>query len=259
MMENKRDVYWQDIKTPAPGDLRDKVAVITGGGKGIGRATAENFLHDGACVVVLSRRTGKDLAVQYPKCFHKDCDVRDFTSVKRVIEEIVFELGRIDILFNCAGVALLTLIKDEPEELFDQIVDTNFKGVRNCTVAACKYLEKSRGCIINIGSIWGMPGINLPGDATYSAIDAAIIKYSEVAAEEFESIRVNCISPALADTDINDDMSEQDKQKFIEAYTDRSTLLQPQEIAEVAEYISKSDINQKTIIIDAGYTKRVKH
>jgi 3-oxoacyl-[acyl-carrier protein] reductase len=253
-MQNHRDVYWSGLDKKTSNDLKDKVAIVTGGGKGIGKAIVENFLKNGAKVVIVTRSTGKDLTENQPNLFHKSCDVRDFKRVQEVVEEIVSELGKVDILVNCAGYAFLTPIKEESEELFDKIMDINFKGVRNFMVATANHLENSKGVVINLGSIWGMPGINLPGDSTYSAGDAAIIKYSEVAAEEFEFTRVNTISPALVDTEMNNDMTEEAKQEFIKGYDNRTTLLQPSEIAEVAEFIVKSDINQKNIIIDAGYT-----
>ncbi len=255
-MQNNRDIFWDDIDKTHQSDVNGKVAVITGGGKGIGRAIAENLLANGAKVIILTRSSGQELADGNDNCSRKTCDVRYFDQVKQSIDEITDEFGRIDILVNAAGIALLTPVKEEPEKLFDDIMDINFKGTRNCVVAAAEHLEKTRGCIINIGSIWGMPGINLVGDATYSAGDAAIIKYSEVLAEELPLIRVNCIAPALVETDMNNDMTEEERNEFAKAYKGRDNLIQPSEVANVAEYIIKSDTNQKTIIIDAGYMER---
>ncbi len=255
-MQNNRDIFWDNIEKTYSGDTSDKVAVITGGGKGIGRAITESLLADGVTVIILTRSSGQELADSNDNCSRKTCDVRYFEQVKQCIEEITVEFGHIDILVNAAGIALLTPVKEETEKLFDDIMDINFKGVRNCVVAAAEHLEKTRGCIINIGSIWGMPGINLVGDATYSAGDAAVIKYSEVLAKELPLLRVNCIAPALVETAMNDDMTEEERNEFAKAYKDRDNLIQPYEVAEVAEYIIKSDINQKTIIIDAGYMKR---
>ncbi len=252
-MPNNRDVFWDDLDKRVSGDLKNKVAVITGGGKGIGRAIVQNFLKNGATIIILTRSSGENVAAGNDNCFRVTCDVRKFSQVKLIMENIVAAHGHIDILVNAAGIALLTPVKQETEELYDSIMDTNFKGVRNCIVATAAYIEQTKGCIINIGSIWGMPGINLVGDATYSAADAAIIKYSEIIAAELPSARCNCISPALVETSMNDDMTTEEKNEFMRGYPDRNTLLQPAEIAEVAEYIAKSDINQKNIIIDGGY------
>lgn len=255
-MENKRDVFWQDLDRAVDGDLEGKVAIVTGGGKGIGRAIVESFLNNGAKVVIVTRESGKDLADGHENCYYKTCDVRDFKRVQEVVQETVAELGRLDILVNCAAYVWLTPVKGEAEEFFDKVMDINFKGVRNFIVAAAHYLEETAGCIISMGSIWGLPGTNLAGDSTYSAADAAIIKYSEVIAEELPKVRVNCISPALVETTMNDDMTDEEKREFVKGYEGRDTLLQPAEIAEVAEYIVKHDLTQKNIIIDAGYLKR---
>lgn len=254
-LQNNREVFWNDLDKSIDGNLHGKVAVVTGGGKGIGKAIVENFLGNDAKVVIVTRSSGKDFAKNRKNCYHKICDVRDYKRAKVIVDEIVDELGKIDILVNCAGYAFLTSIKKESEELFDKIMDINFKGVRNFMVASANHLEDSKGVIINLGSIWALPGVNLPGDSTYSAGDAAIVKYSEVAAEEFNYARVNSISPALVETTMNDDMTERDKQEMAEKYEGRDTLLRPEEIASVAEFIVKNNINQKNIIIDAGYIR----
>jgi NAD(P)-dependent dehydrogenase (short-subunit alcohol dehydrogenase family) len=255
-MQNQRDVYWDDLKPSFSGELDGKVAIVTGGGRGIGRAITENLLKNKAKVVVVTRKSGKDLAQMHPNCSYISCDVRDSANVERAVQKVGTELGAIDILINCAGYAFLTAAKDEPEALFDQIMDTNFKGVRNFIVASAAYLEESHGCIISLGSIWALPGINLPGDSTYSAGDAAIIKYSEVVAEELRSVRINTVSPALVETSMNDDMTAEAKQEFAQSYKNRKNLIQPEEIAKVVESIIKSNLTQKNVIIDAGYIKR---
>ena len=78
-MKNNRDIYWDDIEKNFDGDLQGKVAIVTGGGKGIGRAIVENFLKNNAKVVIATRKSGEDLATS--NCYHKECDVRDFKRV----------------------------------------------------------------------------------------------------------------------------------------------------------------------------------
>lgn len=255
-MKNKRDIYWHEIENkPLDGDLEGKTALVTGGGKGIGKAIVDNLLDNDAEVVVVSRSTGEKVAEARENCEFKSCNVRNTERAEEVVEEVVEENGSLDILVTSAGMAWLTPIKEESEEFFDKVMETNFKGVRNFIAPAAQHLEESGGDIITLGSIWGLPGTNLPGDSTYSAGDAAIIKYSEVAAEEFENVNVNCISPALVDTDINQDMSEEAIKEFVDDYKTRNSLFQPEEIAEVAEYLLKNDVYQKNIVIDAGYTQ----
>jgi NAD(P)-dependent dehydrogenase (short-subunit alcohol dehydrogenase family) len=255
-MENDRDIYWDEVEEKEfGGDLKGKVAIVTGGGKGIGKAIADMLLENGAFVYIVSRSTGKEVAEERENCEFKSCNVRNTERCEEVVEEVIEEKGRLNILAPCAGTAWLTPIKEESEEFFDKVMGTNFKGVRNFVVPAAEHLKEQDGEIVTIGSILGMPGNNLEGDSTYSASDAAVIKYSEVAAEEFENVDVNCISPAYVDTDINQDMSEEALTEILEKYKGRDTLLRPEEIAEVAEHLIKSQTDQKNVVIDAGYTR----
>jgi NAD(P)-dependent dehydrogenase (short-subunit alcohol dehydrogenase family) len=255
-MENDRDVYWDNIENKVfEGELEDQVAVVTGGGKGIGKAIVDMLLENRAHAVIVSRSTGREVAESRENCEFKSCNVRNAERCEEVIEEVEEKHGRIDILVPNAGTAWLTPIKEESEEFFDKVMETNFKGVRNFIAPAAEHLEKTNGNIVTVGSILGMPGNNLEGDSTYSAGDAAIIKYSEVAAEEFENVDVNCISPAYVDTDINQDMSEEALNEIVEKYKGRDTLLRPEEIADVAEHLIKSQMTQKNVVIDAGYTR----
>lgn len=255
-LQNDRDVYWEDvIDKSADFDLKEKVAIVTGGSRGIGRATVDVLLQKGVTVVSISRSDANEQN-SHPNLHHKSCDVRHVARVQEIVNETVAEFGSLDILINCAAYAFITPLQEESEELFDKIMDINFKGVRNFIVAATEHLKKSKGSIVSLGSIWGLPGTNLAGDATYSAGDAAIIKYSEVAATELPEIRINTVSPALVDTGLNDDMSEEAKTAFAKQYKDRDTLLQPTEIAQVVEFLVSNNITQKNIIIDAGYTER---
>ncbi len=256
-IKNIRDIYWEEIHKPFESNLIGKIAIVTGGTKGIGKAVVERFIKAGATVIVVSRSDPGELSNTNANCHYIPADVRNSSRVQEVVAEVVSKFGSVDILINCAGYAFLTDIKDETEELFDKIMDINFKGTRNFIVASALHLEKSHGCIVSIGSIWGLPGTNLAGDATYSAGDAAIIKYSEVAAEELPAIRINTISPALVNTAMNNDMTLEARGEFAKHYKNRDTLIEPDEIAEVVEYVVNSEFTQKNVIVDFGYTERV--
>lgn len=255
-MNNSRDIFWEEIEDKSfEGQLKNKNAIVTGGASGIGKAISKRFFQQGWNVAVVDIDDSARKHIGKNCNLYINCDVRHENQVKDAVEKTVDEFEGLNVIVNCAGCAWLTPISEESEEFFDKIIDTNFKGVRNFTKAAQKYLSDSGGDIINIGSIWGLPGVNLPGDSTYSAGDAAIIKYSEVAAEEIDEIDINCISPSLVDTPMNKDMTEEQKENVVERFSNRSNMLYPSEIAEVAEFLVKNDITQKNLIIGADLEK----
>jgi 3-oxoacyl-[acyl-carrier protein] reductase len=195
--------------------LQDKVALITGGAAGIGKATAIRFAEEGASVVIcdVDTKSGeKTLKELGPDAAFYRVDVTDRGSVDRWVKSVLEKYGRIDVLVNNAGIvrdSLLVKIKDGelirqmPEDDFDLVVAINLKGVFNCTQAvAPAMIRQGGGVILNASSIVGMDG-NL-GQTNYIATKAGVIGMTKVWARELgrHNIRVNAVAPGFTATDI---------------------------------------------------------
>jgi 3-oxoacyl-[acyl-carrier protein] reductase len=195
--------------------LEDKVALITGGAAGIGKATAVRFAEEGASVVIcdVDTKSGeKTLKELGPDAAFYRVDVTDRTSVDSWVKSVLGKYGRIDVLVNNAGIvrdSLLVKMKDGelirqmPEDDFDLVVAINLKGVFNCTQAVAPVMiRQGGGVILNASSIVGMDG-NL-GQTNYIATKAGVIGMTKVWARELgrHNIRVNAVAPGFTATDI---------------------------------------------------------
>lgn len=188
-----------------------KVAVVTGATSGIGMAVARKFAALGADVILIGRNSDrgqkleaelKDTGVSVKFC---SCDVSDTQQVKELAENIGQKLGRVDILFNNAGVMLPSMeIERMPVETWRETFDINIHGMFYVTRALKPYLLESQGCIINNASIAGMQSYVIGRSYAYSASKAAVIQFSRQMAKNYgpEGVRVNCICPGIIDTPI---------------------------------------------------------
>ena len=189
-------------------EFAGKVAVITGAGSGIGRATALAFARRGAIVVAANRRAADgdslvaDIEAQGGRAHFIATDVTHPTEIKRLMDDTAARFGRLDILFNNAGYQEpRTPIVDTPEEAFDIVFDTNTRA----TFLGMKYalphmLAQGRGVIVNCASASGLRNAN-PGLALYSASKAAVVSLTKSAALEYgPTIRVNAVSPGRVET-----------------------------------------------------------
>jgi 2-keto-3-deoxy-L-fuconate dehydrogenase len=176
------------------GELSGLAAVVTGGGSGIGLATARLLASRGARVAVLDLKPGDELiAVQ--------ADVTDDESVRQAIGEAASQLGGIDILVNNAGIGAIGTVADNPDEQWHQVFDVNVVGMVRVTRAALPYLRASaHAAIVNTCSIAATAG--LPQRALYSATKGAVLSLTLAMAADHlpEGIRVNCVNPGTADT-----------------------------------------------------------
>jgi citronellol/citronellal dehydrogenase len=186
-------------------DLTGRVAVITGGGTGIGAATARLCALHGADVVVAGRRpeplqetAGNIEAETGRRCLPMPTDVRDEDQVQRLIDSAVSELGRIDILVNNAGGSSLARLAELTTKMWDRSFALNVDAIYYATREAGRYfLEQGSGAIINISSLAGISGVM--SGAHYSAAKAALQMFTRVSAAEWgpKGVRVNCIAPGL--------------------------------------------------------------
>jgi 3-oxoacyl-[acyl-carrier protein] reductase len=195
--------------------LQDRVAIVTGASRGIGRAVALALAEQGAKVVVnyASSRSAADEAVKTISEMGEDAialqaDVSKADQVDKLIEQTQEKFGRIDILVNNAGITRDTLLLRMKPEDWQAVIDLNLTGVFLCTRAVSKIMLKQRsGRIINIASVAGQMGN--PGQANYSAAKAGVIGFTKTVAKELASrgVTVNAVAPGFIETDMTSNLT----------------------------------------------------
>jgi len=225
--------------------LKDKVAIITGSARGIGRAIAEEYASNGAKVVISdiiqdkAEETANDIRAKY----HVDtlaikADVSKYEDVEILVNQTIEKFGKIDIIVNNAGITRDNLIMRMSEQEWDLVIDINLKGVFNCTKAVSRPMMKQRyGKIINIASVVGEMGN--PGQINYSASKAGVIGMTKTTAKELGSrgIRVNAIAPGFIVSEMTDKMTDQAKESLIKLIP-LSELGKPADVAKAAVFLA---------------------
>ncbi|MHA1266817.1 MAG: SDR family NAD(P)-dependent oxidoreductase [Candidatus Helarchaeota archaeon] len=185
--------------------LQGKVAIITGGGRGIGRAIALDFAKNGADVVVAARtsteieKVAKEVQQLGQKGIAIPTDITKESEIINLVEQSYEQFGKIDILVNNAGVSGLAFIKDMSTEQWDFIINVNLRGVFITTRETLKFMERNRsGRIINISSGFGIEG--QPTLSAYGASKAGVLLFSDVLSKEYRWLKVYVINPGLIDT-----------------------------------------------------------
>ena len=240
--------------------LKDKIAIVTGGTRGIGRAIVLELAQEGADVCFtylkneeLASGLSKEIQSLGRKALVVKMDVRDFEAAKEIIEKTIDTLGHLDILVNNAGI-----IKDKALMLMDksdwqEVIDTNLSGVFNLTRAAItSFLRQKNGDIINISSVSGQ--IGLPRQTNYSASKAGVIGFTRALAKEVGAygIRVNAIAAGFIDTDMTKDLKPELKEQMLKNIP-LSRFGKPEEVAKLAMFLlTSSYITGQTITIDGG-------
>lgn len=196
--------------------LEGKVAVVTGAGRGIGRAIALRLAADGAAVIVnyngsakRAEETVNEITKNGGRAEAIQCSVSDYESVAAMMDGIIKKYGSIDILVNNAGITKDNLLMKMSEEDFDAVIDTNLKGVFNCMKHVARQMIKQRGGrIINISSVSGVLGN--AGQANYCAAKAGVIGLTKSFAREVASrgITVNAVAPGFVETEMTEVLSD---------------------------------------------------
>ncbi len=237
-------------------DLTGKVALITGGTRGIGRAIAETLRDAGAEVYITgtneerTKQIAEEISVNGVKM-----DVCDREEIKEIISEIVEKEGKIDILVNNAGVTKDTLFMRMKDEDWDRVIDTNLNGVYNVARQIIPVMMKKRsGCVVNISSVVGFTGN--PGQANYSATKSALIGFTKSLAKEVASrgIRVNSVAPGYITTDMTQKIPEKVKEVLIKSIPMRREG-EPSEIADTVLFLVSdmaSYITGTTVHVNGG-------
>ena len=244
--------------------LKDKVAVVTGGTRGIGRAIALELAREGADVsftylksAELAESLTKEIESLGRKAVASKIDVKDFEAGKELIKKTIDSLGKLDILVNNAGItkdkALMLMDKSEWQE----VIETNLTGVFNVTRAAIITLLKQKsGDIINISSVSGQ--IGLPRQTNYSASKAGVLGFTKALAKEVGAygVRVNAIAAGFIDTDMTRDLKPELKEQMLKRIP-LSRFGRAEEVAKVAMFLlTNSYITGQTITIDGGLAIR---
>lgn len=225
-----------------------KIALVTGGSRGIGAACVRTFARAGYAVVFLYNRSaekattlvdalrGANLDVAaYP------CDVSVPEQVKQTLQEILRVYHRVDVLVNCAGIAHIGLLTDMTEDEWDHLFGVNVRGVFSVTKKVLPgMISRQTGAIINVSSMWGEVGASC--EAAYSATKAALIGLTKALAKEVgpSGVRVNCITPGVIDTDMNAQLTEEDRAALADE-TPLGRIGQAEEVAKTALFLSSED------------------
>jgi NAD(P)-dependent dehydrogenase (short-subunit alcohol dehydrogenase family) len=249
--------------------LSGKVAIVTGAGSGIGKASAELFAEEGAKVLAVdwNRENGESTAAAIRrkgrKAFYCDADVSKREDTERMVGTALEKYGRLDVLFNNAAVQIMAKLVDTTEESWDRIQSVNLKGVfLGCKYAIPAMIRTGGGSIINMASVLGFVGD--PDLAAYCAAKGGVISLTKVTALTYgaQGVRVNCICPGDVNTPMvaayfdNAPHPEQLRQEVYSKYALRR-IASPAEVAQVAVFLASdasSFITGSTVVVDGGLT-----
>jgi NAD(P)-dependent dehydrogenase (short-subunit alcohol dehydrogenase family) len=241
--------------------LRGRAALVTGGGRGIGRAIALELGRAGADVAVnyyvepeRAEATAADITALGVRGMAVAGDVGDAADAQRMIDEVVTRFGRIDILVNNAGTQTWTPFLEVTEREWDLVIRTNLKGCFLCTQAAARHMRSTGGAIVNIGS--GCNKVPFPGLVAYTASKGGIEMLTKVAAVELAPyrIRVNCVAPGAVDVE-RTRMELDDYAGTWGAVTPLGRIGEPADVARAVRFLATDDsafVTGQTLWVDGG-------
>ena len=240
----------------------NKVALITGGTRGIGKQIALILAKEGYNIAINYREenedvknTKKEIEENNVKCLMVQGDVSKFEDCEKFTKQIIEEFGNIDVLVNNAGITRDTLLMRMQKEDFEKVIDTNLVGTFNVTKNVISYMIKARtGRIINISSVVGISGN--AGQTNYAASKAGIIGFTKSLAKEVASrnILVNAVAPGFIQTSMTDVLKDEIKQE-IEKAIPLKRIGSPEDVANVVKFLVSSDssyITGQVLHVDGG-------
>ena len=244
------------------GRLSDKIAIVTGAGQGIGKAIAGKLATEGATVVVadLDEANAKETATALPGAVAIRADVTDRRAVQAMVDRVVQQFGRIDVLVNNAGWDKAGPFVDSDEADWQRVVAINLFGTLNCAKAVLPLMaEQGSGSVVNVGSDAGRVGSS--GEAVYSAAKGGVIAFTKAAAREMAryQVNVNCICPGPTDTPLFASIGG-DNPKLREALTKAipfRRLAAPEDLANAVAFFASDEasyITGQTLSVSGGLT-----
>jgi len=246
-------------------DLRGRVAIVTGGSRGIGRAIALCLAERGARVTVNyiagneaeAKETASRIQSGGGECIVVEADVRRPEDVQRLMDETLKAFGKVDVLVNNAGITRDDLLLRMSDEEWDEVMATNLRAAFLCTRAALRPMIRQRwGRIVNVGSVAGIVGN--AGQANYAASKAGLIGFTKAVAKEVASrgITANVIAPGFVETKLTDELTEAQRQAIM-SQTPLGRAATPEEIAPAAAFLASEEASYITghvLTIDGGLT-----
>lgn len=236
-------------------EFKDKVVIVTGGSRGIGKAIAVKFAGEGAKVIVTYKNSIEGAEFDAAGIKHAQCDASVTADVQAFVDSVVKDNGRVDILVNNAGLTKDGLLMRMSEADWDAVLNTNAKGVFNFTKAVCRQMiSQKQGKIVNISSVVGITGN--AGQANYAASKAAVIGFTKSIAKELASrnINVNCIAPGYVDTDMTSKLSDAIKQGILQSVP-LKRIGSGEDIANAVMFLASGAsgyITGQTLCVDGG-------
>jgi len=241
--------------------LEGRVALVTGGARGIGKAICERLAEEGATLAIVdimqdvADETAAEFNAKGVKAAAFSANVAKTEDAVSTIKAVIAELGKIDILVNNAGITRDTLMMRMSEADWDAVIDVNLKGTFNFIKAAMRPMMKNRyGKIVNVSSVVGRMGN--AGQANYSASKAGVIGLTKTAAKELatRNVNVNAVAPGYIQTDMTKDLPEQAKEAFM-LVTPMQRAGSPEDVANVVNFLCSPDsdyITGQVINVDGG-------
>ncbi|WP_028584283.1 3-oxoacyl-[acyl-carrier-protein] reductase [Desulfogranum mediterraneum] len=242
--------------------LQDKVALVTGGSRGIGRAICTRLAAMGALVGInyvsnptAAQETLDLLEAQGGRGFLCPFNVSDFAATQTAVKSIISDHGRLDVLVNNAGITRDGLMAMMKEPHWDDVLDTNLKGAFSCSKAAMRSMLKKRwGRIINISSVIGFVGNG--GQVNYGAAKAGLVGLTKSMARELagRNVTVNCVAPGYIVTDMTEELAE-DVQQAIKAQVPLNRLGSAEDVAAAVAFLASADaeyITGQTLHVNGG-------
>jgi len=241
--------------------LQGKVALVTGGGRGIGREIALMMAQEGADIaiwdvnLVEAQKTSADIEALGRKCAIDQVDVTSYEKVEAGVNKILDKLSKIDILINNAGITKDNLLMRMSDTEWDAVLNVNLKGTFNCTKAVSRPMVKQRsGKIVNIASIIGIIGNK--GQANYAASKAGIIALTKTTAKELASrnITANAVAPGFIQTEMTAKLPEELKQEMLKSIP-LARMGSPADVARACVFLASEDagyVTGQVLVVDGG-------